>query len=142
MSSQRDLDLPDVIEFSELDPPPSMETFLEVSREGYDIAYAVNPRTDQQPVLRLITPDHQVLVFHFNRDAHIAIRGFFLYFNPSHVQEIRANPCNSESGKHTWVEQNHFRNLIIVFCTNCNRMRFLMSATLMEDWRKNGIIHE
>lgn len=142
MSSPKDIDLPDVIGFSQLDPPPSMETFLEVSREGYDTAYAVNPKTDQQPILRLITPDNQVLVFYFTRDAHIAIKGFFLYFNPHHVQEIKVNPCKSESGEHDWQEQHHFKNLIIVSCQNCNRMKFLMSETLVKDWQNKGIIHE
>jgi len=120
-----DLSLPRSIEFSRLDPPPSMSTFVEVSRQGFDAAYVVNTSSTEEPQISLITPNNQRVTIYFSKEAEIAIRGFNLFYNPHHVIDYESPPCeSSDNGKHQWQEKLNLTTLIQVKCINCGYEKF------------------
>ena len=117
-----DISLPNVISFDTLDPPPSMDDFLEVSDKNYDIAYVVKVESsDKIARLILITPDKERIMLEFDARARIGIKGFNLHYNAENLLHIDTVCNKSEDGKHSWQSKLQSGTFHLKSCSNCGR---------------------
>ncbi len=115
-----DISLPNFIKFEELDPPPSMDDFIEVSDKNYDISYVVKAdSTDKIASLILITPEKQKIMIQFGATGRIGIKGFNLYFNPEQVVHFDTLCSKSDDGKHMWQSQAQSGKFHLKSCSIC-----------------------
>lgn len=117
-----DISLPNVIPFEELDPPPPMDDFIEVSDQNYDISYIVKAdSTEKIATLILVTPDKQKIMMQFNATGRIGIKGFNLYFNLENVLHLDTVCSKSDNGKHMWQSQVQSGKFRLKSCSSCGR---------------------
>jgi len=115
-----DVSLPNSIQFKELDPPPSMDDFIEVSDKNYDISYVVKADSSEKiATLFLIAPDDKKIMMQFNATGRIGIKGFNLYYNPENVLHNDTLCSKSEDGKHMWQSQAQSGDFHLKSCSIC-----------------------
>ena len=115
-----DISLPNFIKFEELDPPSSMNDFMEVSDKNYDTSFIVkSDSTDKIAQLILVTPDKQKIMMLFNATGRIGIKGFNLYFNPENVLHLDTLCSKSDDGKHVWQTQAQSGKFHLKSCSTC-----------------------
>lgn len=115
-----DISLPNFIKFEILDPPPSMDDFIEISDKNYDIAYSVRADSPNKTAkLILVTQSKQKIMLLFNADAKIGIKGFTLYLNANDLLYLDYICNKSEDGKHVWQSQMHSGKFHLKSCSKC-----------------------
>ena len=83
-----DISLPNFIKFEELDPPSSMNDFMEVSDKNYDTSFIVkSDSTDKIAQLILVTPDKQKIMIQFNATGRIGFCESVTNFFNSSIEE-------------------------------------------------------
>lgn len=117
-----EISLPHFIKFTQLDPPPDMDDFLQVIDPNYDISYIVKAdSTDKIAKLILVTPNNQKILMYFNAKGRIGIKGFVLYFNAENVIYFDILCNSSEDGKHIWQTQFQSGAFHLKSCSACGR---------------------
>lgn len=117
-----DISLPNSISFETLDPPPSMDDFIETIDSNYDVSYVVKADApDKIAKLFLTTQDKQKLMMEFDARARIGIKGFNLRFNAENLLYVGTLCPKSDDGRHIWQSKLQSGKFHLKSCHLCGR---------------------
>jgi len=118
-----DSSLPLSVEFKD-DIEFPKDRFIPASDKNYDRTFLVRTTsTEQITEIRFVGIDGKKIIFFFNADGKIGIKGQFLFYNLTHLVFVDTVCKDTSDGRHIWEPFFQSGEFNLKECTMCGHTR-------------------